>query len=65
MKVGERLSGLLLVVTGATNLVINDFYLLYFNSMSDFSVSDGGLITIVGLAIIIAGIALLTAAARE
>lgn len=65
MEIGERLTGLLLISIGATVLLINDFYLTYFNSMPDFSVSDGGLITIVGLAVIIAGIALITATARS
>ena len=65
MELGERFSGLLLVLIGAAMLIINDFYLLYFNSMSDFSVSGGGLVTIVALAIIIAGIALITTTDRN
>lgn len=65
MEIGERFSGLLLVLTGAAMILISDFYLLYFNSMPDFSVSGGGLIIIVGLAVIIAGIALITTTARN
>lgn len=65
MEIGERFSGLMLVLTGAAMLVTNDLYMIYFNSMPDFSVSGGGLITIVGLAVIIAGIALITTTARN
>ena len=59
MNIGERLAGIILAVTGALTLVVNDYYLLRFNSMENFSVSSGGLIQITALILILAGLVLI------